>query len=164
MGAARLLQRRRSNAARLIACGLCLLGLWAAPLQLAGAQGAEAMSAPQLAQGARGALDSLLADYAGGRPQQAEMMFDAAMIGRQVLADQMRVSLNTQTQVKITLRDAQSTVGDDVVLLSVNWEKRFLLQPAMTPGLRSGRAVFMWQRGRDGWRLIGLSGDSPFAP
>jgi len=143
----------------------CLLVLAYIPAQPACAQGApQALSAPQLAQGARGALDALLAAYTSGQTQQAEMMLDIAMIGRQVLADQMRVSLAQHSQMRMTLRDAQSTVGDDVVLLSVNWEKRFLLLPAQSPGLRTGHAVFMWQRGRDGWRLIGLSGDSPFAP
>ena len=156
--------RRWATRAGVALCACLLLALAFTPARPARAQSDQGMSAPQLAQGARGALDALLAAYTSGQTQQAETMLDIAMIGRQVLADQMRLSLSQHTQMRMTLRDAQSTVGDDVVLLSVNWEKRFLLLPAQSPGLRTGHAVFMWQRGRDGWRLIGLSGDSPFAP
>lgn len=132
-------------------------------LPAARAQGARAPSAFEMEQGARGALNTLIVAYAGNQPMLAEPMLDEAMIGRQVLLDQMRTSLNQQAQIQVSLRDVRSSIGDNVVAVTFSWEKRFLQIPAMTPVLRSGRAVFMWQRSAQGWRLVGISGDSPFA-
>jgi len=143
-------------------CLQCCAWAWICLLQGAHAQ-AAAPSAFEMEQGARGALNTLIVAYAGNQPLLAEPMLDEAMIGRQVLLDQMRISLNQQTQIQVSLRDVRSSIGDNVVAVSFSWEKRFLQIPAMTPVLRSGRAIFMWQRTAQGWRLIGISGDSPFA-
>jgi hypothetical protein len=121
-------------------------------------------SANELEQGARGAQNAMFAAYSGGQPMIAANTLDFAMIGRQVLADQIVASASQQAQIQINQTDVTLSIGDNVVSVNFNWEKRFLAQPALTPELRSGRAVFMWQRGTQGWRLVGVSGESPFTP
>jgi len=143
---------------------LCACGGLGTPAVQAQPAAAPAQSAQQLTQAAHDALDAMLADYASGQPLQAQNALDAAMIGRQGLADQMRVSLSQEVQVRVNLRDIEASVNAGTVVISANWERRFLRLPGMAPALRSGRAVFMWQLRREGWRLTGLSGDSPFAP
>lgn len=125
---------------------------------------AAPQSADALEQGARAAQNAMFAAYSGGQAMIAANTLDFAMIGRQVLADQIVSSASQQAQIQINQTDVKSSIGDGVVSINFNWEKRFLVQPALTPELRSGRAIFMWQRGTQGWRLVGVSGESPFAP
>lgn len=152
---------KRMLHAALLAVFLCAAGSQAQPARPSSAAG---QSINTLEVGARTAQNAMFAAYSGGQAMIAANTLDSAMIGRQVLGDQIVSSANQQAQIQINQTDVTLSIGDDVVSINFNWEKRFLVQPALTPGLRSGRAAFMWQRGAQGWRLVGVSGDSPFAP
>jgi hypothetical protein len=85
------------------------------------------------------------------------------MIGFGVLMQKVHDSIAAQKQIRIALKDLQTTVGPDAAFVRVSWEKRFLALPAMTAVLRSGSCILVFQRDGANWRLAGITGDNLFA-
>lgn len=113
---------------------------------------------------AQATLETLVTQYSNDDLNAVDLSLSANMIGRQALLDEMLTAISQQAQIRITLSDFQYMLANDIVVISCNWQKRYLLKPAMTPELHQGRANFILEQSGDGWHLAGLSGNSPFAP
>jgi hypothetical protein len=115
------------------------------------------------AQAAQHALSDIFRAYESGKPFAVDPYLDPAMIDYQGLLDNIRDTQNQQKQIGITAKDVQAVNEGDTVQIQLNWEKRYLALPAMTPKLASGQASFQMKLTAKGWRLAGIGGDNPFA-
>jgi hypothetical protein len=149
--------KRRSHLNTLIA--------FAAASLVSSAFADQAASAAQAkgSEGVERALKELIAAYENADANGVEAHLDPTMIGFGVLMQKVHDSIAAQKQIRIALKDLQTTVGPDAALVRVSWEKRFLALPAMTAVLRSGSCILVFQRDGANWRLAGITGDNLFA-
>jgi hypothetical protein len=112
---------------------------------------------------ARSALDALIRAYEGGDIGYVRGRLSPAMIGYQRFIDGMAHDVNKLKQIRIHLFDTQVTAGPDMAVIQTGWEKRFLTLAGFTPGLYSGRSMFLLHRDGDDWKVAALAGDNLFA-
>lgn len=109
------------------------------------------------------ALEEIFTAYSEGNTLRAEAIVDSTMIGRQQLIDAMRLSISQQKQIRVSLYDVQTVMGNDVVVIRTGWSKHYLTLPNMVPNIRKGQTIFLMQLTKEGWRVVGQSGDNIFA-
>jgi hypothetical protein len=114
-------------------------------------------------QAARETLEKLIHAYESGESITADPYLDPAMVGTQVLLENIRDTQAQQKQIRVILKDTQTAASADVVIFTSRWEKRYLALPGMTPKLATGTASLMMSYSAAGWRLSGMTGDNLFA-
>jgi hypothetical protein len=123
----------------------------------------KSASSNSMEQAAKEAMGKLIRAYESGEPITADPYLDPAMVGTQVLLENIRDTQTQQKQIRIALKDMQTAVSAGMVIFTVKWEKRYLALPAMTPKLATGTASLMMSYSAAGWRLSGMTGDNLFA-
>lgn len=110
-------------------------------------------------------LEKLIQLYSEGHHENLESLVDPSMIGRQEFIDHLKKANLQQKDIRVTLRDKTiSDVGGSVVVIQTKWEKRFLKIPSRVAGVKNGQTLFFIQKMKEGWKLVGQSGDYLFAP
>lgn len=148
---------------RLAALLLALL-LGTAGAQAQGSKPAEVPVADLAEAGrAQQALEEFIRAYETGNIGLLRSRLDPAMIGYQRFIDGMIQDGNRLKQIRIHLLDTQTLAGPDVAMIQTSWEKRFLSVTSLQPDLNTGKSQFLLHRGKDGWRVVAVGGDNPFA-
>lgn len=148
---------------RLAALMLALL-LGATGAQAQGSKPAEVPVADLAEAGrAQQALEDFIRAYETGNIGLLRSKLDPAMIGYQRFIDGMIQDGNRLKQIRIHLLDTQTLAGPDVAMIQTSWEKRFLSATSLQPDLNTGKSQFLLHRGKDGWRVVAVGGDNPFA-
>lgn len=121
-------------------------------------------SSAGMEQAARETLEKLIHAYESGEPITADPYLDPAMVGTQVLLENIRDTQAQQKQMRVVLKDVKTVVSADLVIFTAKWEKRYLTLRGMAPRLVTGAASWtMRDVGGAGWRLSGIAGDNVFA-
>jgi hypothetical protein len=119
--------------------------------------------APQPAAEARLALDRLVAAYERSDVAALRSVLDPGFLGIQRFIDSAQLDFHANRLLRIHFSMPRTTIGPDVVVLQIDWEKRFVDAETFQPGATSGRMTVLMHRTAAGWRLAALHGDSPFA-
>lgn len=141
---------------------LSFAGLLAACAQPKGPR--TAVAVPASGGGAQAAFEAALRGYEQENLKPLEALLPPRFIGRGLLLDAARNTLNEQKQIRITLAEARvagSADGAQVTLLA-SWDKRFLKWPGLTPAAESGALQALLRLEAGQWQLESLSADNPF--
>lgn len=114
-------------------------------------------------QQARESFEGFVRAYETGNVLLVQRSLDPAMIGYQQFLDGVRSDTNALRQIRMQLIDTQIAAGPDVAVIQTAWEKRALNAATFQPLLLSGRSQILMHRGKDGWRLVAITGDNLFA-
>ncbi|MBI1889791.1 MAG: hypothetical protein HYS18_04025 [Burkholderiales bacterium] len=114
-------------------------------------------------QAAQKTLNEIFRAYESGKPFALDAYMDTKMIDYQSVLDAVRDTQNQQKQISVLTKDVQAVGTGDMVMVQLNWEKRYLALPNLTPKLASGQASFQMKLTAKGWRLAGIKGDNVFA-
>lgn len=153
----------------LLACSLASADAPPAPGASAGDPASEAAKAAapvadmDQARKARAALEALIRAYENGDIGYVRGQLSPAMIGYQRFIDGMTNDANKLKQIRVHLFDTQVTAGTDIAVIQTGWEKRFLTLAGFTPGLFTGRGMFLLHRDGNDWKVAALAGDNLFA-
>jgi hypothetical protein len=111
---------------------------------------------------AQAALEEIIRAYEAGNLGVLQGKLDPSMIGYQVLIDGIIKDISAQKRVRINLLDTQVLAGPDVTVIQTSWEKRFI-STTFGANLFTGRTSFLMHKGKNGWQISAMNGDSLFA-
>ncbi|NOT17719.1 MAG: hypothetical protein HOP20_06590 [Sulfuriferula sp.] len=107
-------------------------------------------------------LNDMVNYYVLGDIPALKQYIDVRFIGYQSLFDTMQIAVNQEAQVRIFFSNIKILNGRSVVVITTNWEKRYLLKPTMTPQLKRGQVNLMFEQFNNQWQLSAISGNNPF--
>jgi hypothetical protein len=118
--------------------------------------------AQQPAADARWALDQLVAAYERSDVTALRSLLDPGFLSYQRFIDGAQLDFHTNRLLRIHFGIPRTTIGQDVAVLQLDWEKRFVDAETFKPRSTSGRLTILMHRTAAGWRLAALHGESPF--
>ena len=108
------------------------------------------------------ALTDILTAYENGDTAKVEAGIEPAMVGLTLLLKAVQDAHVQQQSMRLHLRDVELTAGKDIVVITAQWEKRYLTTGRAKPGLVEGVATFVLRRTDARWQLSGMSGKNLF--
>ncbi|MCY7388989.1 MAG: nuclear transport factor 2 family protein [Burkholderiales bacterium] len=109
------------------------------------------------------ALREMLAAFEKGDSAKVEAGIQPTLVGLALLVKSIQDSLAQQREIRIHLQNISVAANSEDVLISADWEKRYLSTAGLAPGLAKGRATFVFRHVSAQWKLAGMTGNSLFA-